>query len=100
MVLCNLLDNALDAVDENQWVRIEAFREADHAVIRISNPARISAEELERMWKLGYSTKKNGSGLGIPIAKQIIEKHQGEMTMDYADGIFSAILKVKLLVEV
>ncbi len=97
MALCNLLDNALDAVNEKQWVNIEARKDGDIAFIRISNPAQIKQEEFKRFWELGYSTKTNGSGLGIPIAKQIVEKHQGEMTIDYADGIFSVTIKVKLL---
>lgn len=100
MVLCNLLDNALEAIVENQWIRIEACRENDEALIRISNPANIKPEEIERLWQLGYSTKKNGSGLGIPIAKQIIDKHKGEMTLEYSNGIFLVTIKVKLLKEV
>jgi len=82
--LKNLITNALDAISLGQYVTIE-IKKVDHLLsIIIKNPTNISREEFGQVEELGFTSKNTGSGLGIPIARSIIEKH---------DGKFQIILK-------
>jgi nitrogen-specific signal transduction histidine kinase len=42
----------------------------------------------DQLYTIGYSTKENGSGLGIPIAKAIIEKHEGSLDIQCLRDMF------------
>ncbi len=93
MAFDNLLDNALDVIQENENADVIVTTDENDAVIRISNPAGMDATVMDKISDIGFSTKKNGSGLGIPIAKQIIEKHSGSLELAFHDGVFAAVIK-------
>ncbi len=93
MAFDNLLDNALDVIQENEHTDVIVSADENDAVIRISNPAGMDATVMDKISDIGFSTKKNGSGLGIPIAKQIIEKHSGSLELAFHDGVFAAVIK-------
>jgi signal transduction histidine kinase len=81
----NLLRNAEEAMKDqpNARLRLELDRGRSHAVVRvIDNGPGIPPEKLPRIFEPFVSTKGSGMGLGLPIAKEIIEKHGGELTVD------------------
>jgi signal transduction histidine kinase len=79
----NLLDNALDAIDENGYIKIEVFSSKENLYINIKNSCMECPENIQNFHEVGYSTKEQGSGIGIPIAKTIIEKHGGTLEINY-----------------
>ena len=79
----NLLDNALDAIDENGYIKIEVFSSKENLYIIIKNSYMECSENIQNFHEVGYSTKEQGSGIGIPIAKTIIEKHGGTLEINY-----------------
>ncbi len=95
MAFDNLLDNALDVIQENEHVDVFISVDEYNAIIRISNPSVMDTTVMDKISDIGFSTKKNGSGLGIPIAKQIIEKQGGVMDVQYNDGVFSVTIQFK-----
>ena len=80
-VFTNILDNAIDAlagVAEDR--RIELFIEnGNHAAtVRLrDNGCGIPAEKIDRIFNPFFTTKETGTGLGMAIAKKIVEAHDG-----------------------
>lgn len=86
-VLDNLLRNAVNYSFEGGTIRIGAAREGDDMKIRFSNRGNtIPKEKLERIFEQFYrldsarSSRSGGAGLGLAIAKEIVELHQGTIT--------------------
>jgi signal transduction histidine kinase len=80
-VFVNVLDNAIDAMaGVAEGRRIELFLENGdrRATVRVrDNGAGIAPEKLERIFNPFFTTKETGTGLGMAIAKKIVEAHQG-----------------------
>jgi signal transduction histidine kinase len=80
----SLLVNATQAIDGDGEVRIETSRNADHAVIRITDDGRgIPEEQLGRIFDPGFTTRGVGvgTGLGLAICYRIIENHRGTLSV-------------------
>lgn len=93
-VLLNLLTNAKDALDgqRREGRRIEcAVEDADGTVrIRIANNGgTVPPEQMERIFDPYFTTKEDGTGLGLYIARQIVEGHfRGTLACaNTADGV-------------
>jgi nitrogen fixation/metabolism regulation signal transduction histidine kinase len=88
-VLVNLLKNALDAVrdsDEGR-IRLRGRLELGKAVISIiDNGAGIDAETLEQVFVPFFTTKRDGSGIGLSLCRQIMTAHGGEIAIDSGAG--------------
>ena len=90
MVL-NLLSNALDAVEPSQGlIRVVARYEQDNkqAIIEvIDNGSGIPRPMMKHMFELFHSTKGNrGTGLGLAVAKKIVEEHEGSISVRSKEG--------------
>jgi signal transduction histidine kinase len=80
----NLIVNAQEAVKskpaDNRRITLEAAREGDQVVIRVRDTGPgVGPEEARNLFKLFYSSKRGGSGLGLPIAQRIVESHGGKI---------------------
>ncbi len=83
-VVENLVKNALDAMTGSQGVievRAEVDRSGKCVNIAIKDEGRgISPNEQRKIFLPGYTTKKRGWGLGLTLAKRIVEEyHQGRL---------------------
>ena len=80
-VIENLLKNALDAINGKGEINIKIKRRQAQAIIDISDTGKgISKQNLNKVFKPGFSTKKRGWGLGLSLAKRIIEQyHKGQL---------------------
>ncbi|WLR58633.1 ATP-binding protein [Guptibacillus hwajinpoensis] len=59
----------------------------DNLQIRIiDNGSGITDEELEKLGSPFFTTKKNGTGLGLTICKRIVKKHKGNLTIESNKG--------------
>ncbi len=89
-VLGNLIANALRFTPPGGKITLDSTQAEDKAIIRISDTGQgITKENLsyvfDRFWKEDASRAHRddtGSGLGLSIAKGIIEMHHGEITVD------------------
>jgi PAS domain S-box-containing protein len=78
-VLSNVISNAIDACDESSALRISVRASDDRAEIVIADTGHgIAPEHLERIFDPFFTTRKNGgTGLGLWITRQLIEKNGG-----------------------
>jgi two-component system NtrC family sensor kinase len=55
----------------------------------------IAAEALPQIFEPFFTTKGGGTGLGLPIAQQIVERHHGRLEVESAPGL-GAIFRIRL----
>lgn len=89
-VLVNLIRNAIDATagKEDAWVRLFA-ESTSHGFVKLfvsDNGAGVSQEVIDRAFTPFVTTKEAGTGLGLTIVQQIVERHGGTVGIDSAEG--------------
>jgi len=83
-VLLNVLTNAAQAIESEGTITISASQSGESAesVMTIHDTgAGIVPASLEKVFEPLYTTKANGTGLGLPICKEIIEAHHGAIAV-------------------
>ena len=92
-VFLNLLLNAAQAIDSGGRIRVSIDGAADAVCVTVKDSgAGIAADVRERMFEPLFSTKAQGSGLGLPIARRIVAGHGGEMQLESAPGEGTAVV--------
>lgn len=82
-VLVNLLQNAQQALSgkENGRIDISITKVGNRCVVYVEdNGCGISEEETVRIFTPHFTTKSSGSGIGLSLVKQIVEKHGGNIS--------------------
>lgn len=89
-VLLNLLLNAIDAIseireynfEENYKISINTWFLDNNVFISVEdNGIGMTEQELNNVYELFYTTKVKGSGIGLPLSKQIVEDNGGQITI-------------------
>lgn len=96
-VFSNLIDNALEAapVDGTVLIRVEP-NGGEHVRVMVENSGTgIPMEIQERIFHPFFTTKARGTGLGLPIARQIVEAHRGRLHV-HSDGVAATAFVVEL----
>ena len=80
-VLENLTKNAVDAMGDHGKITLELMDESEEVTIDLSDTGKgISKSQIKQVFKPGYTSKKRGWGLGLSLAKRIIEEyHKGKI---------------------
>ena len=98
-VFWNLLKNASEATAPKGQIRLTVAEKRDRIQVLIEDTGcGISDEEMSRIFEPFVTFKKNGTGLGLPICRQIIQSHHGfiEVTSKVNVGsLFSVELPAK-----
>jgi signal transduction histidine kinase len=77
-VMFNIIDNALDAMKPGMTLKVETRTAGASAVLDIIDSGSGIPEDLrDRIFTFFFTTKADGSGLGLPISKRIVEDHGG-----------------------
>ncbi len=77
-VLINLIQNAIEATQQNGKIIIKTQRDNDKVIVSIFNTGEPISEDVMRgIFIPFYTTKTYGTGLGLPICKKIIEDEHG-----------------------
>jgi len=96
-VLVNLVQNALEASPRGGSVRLGARSEAEGVTVfevTDTGPG-IDESVRERLFRPGTTTKPEGSGLGLVIARSIAEQHGGSLELvERAEGGCKAVFRV------
>ena len=86
-VIINLVDNAIEAMDQRGAIEIETQHDPANNLVRIvvaDDGPGIPPAEREKLFLPYYSTKRRGSGLGLAIVRRIVAEHGG--SIDVADN--------------
>jgi PAS domain S-box-containing protein len=99
-VFTNLILNARDAMPSGGTITLELTREAPDAELRfaVADPHRyahlmvrdtgcgMNEEMLRHAFEPLFTTKRNGNGLGLPVALQVVQRHGGELFVESEPG--------------
>lgn len=86
-VLENLIKNALDAIEGNGSIKIQAEKNERFILIDVTDTGKgITKNNLGKVFKPGFTTKKRGWGLGLSLSKRIIEQyHKGKLFVKWSE---------------
>jgi len=86
--LINLIDNAVDASPQGVPVSVTAATDRKEIVITIKDQGSgMDSETLANLFMPFYTTKNEGTGLGMPISKKVIEAHAGTLAITSKQGV-------------
>jgi len=98
-VVANLCRNAVEALGAREPPRRLAVRcaaEGGAGVVEVrDNGPGIPADELSRLFEPFRTTKSSGTGLGLPIARRIVDAHGGRVAVESAPGA-NTVFRVEL----
>lgn len=82
-VIENLLKNALDAMEGKGTIHVDITKVENGVVIDVADSGKgISKQNISKVFKPGFTTKKRGWGLGLSLSKRIIEQyHKGVLSV-------------------
>ncbi len=86
-ILLNLVLNALQATPPGGEVRLGIRREGDQVAVTVQDTGPgIPAEELREVFEPFFTTRPSGTGLGLPISRQLAELNGGSLALASAPG--------------
>lgn len=87
-VIENLIRNALDALEGSGSIEITLDRLGEKLFIDVADTGKgIAAAHHKKIFEPGFSTKKRGWGLGLSLAKRIVEQyHGGQLQLIYSES--------------
>lgn len=86
-VIENLLKNALDAMDGKGSITVNLREEEKQVIIDVTDTGKgIASQNIGRVFKPGFTTKKRGWGLGLSLSKRIIDQyHKGHLYVKHSE---------------
>ena len=84
-ILINLIKNAIEALNniEKGTIELHAFNSNEGVTIQIEdNGVGISNDIIDDIFVPFYTTKANGSGIGLSLSKQIMQNHNGNISVN------------------
>lgn len=97
--LLNVILNAQQAMPNGGELIVRTYQNGENVFIDITDTGvGIQKNKIDKIFQVYYSTKKTGTGLGLPTAKRIIEESKGTINIRSEDGKGSSFL-IKLPVN-
>lgn len=87
IALFHVLKNAIEATPFGGRVRIATLREGEKIVLTVHDSGKgIQKSDIAKIFDPFYSTKEHSFGMGLPLVKQVITEHLGEIQVDSEVG--------------
>jgi len=85
--ILNLLVNAQQAMPRGGEIEVATERNGRDVILKVKDTGDgIPPDHLEKIFHLYFSTKPGGTGLGLPMAKRIVEEHGGSLAVESRPG--------------
>lgn len=100
-VIENLCKNAVDAMEGSGRITIHVETEKSKAVIEVSDTGKgIKKKDVGNVFKPGFTTKKRGWGLGLSLAKRIVEEyHKGHIFVKRSEPGVGTTFRIELPID-
>ncbi len=86
-VLLNLILNGMQAMPQGGTIALESGGTEEWATVTVRDDGEGIAEEIQpRLFELFFTTREGGTGLGLPIARRIVEAHGGSLRVESRPG--------------
>jgi signal transduction histidine kinase len=100
-VYINLMDNAIKHSYPGSAIKVSLSKKHDRFVMMVENQGEHIPDEVlpylfDRFYKTDPSRSQKGHGLGLTIAKKIVELHDGEISVTSKDGIICFIVDIPI----
>ena len=89
----NILKNSVEAVTNDGIIELKDYIEDNNIIILFKDNGS-GIDDIEKIKEVFYTTKQNGTGLGVPLTIEIIKKHNGKI--DYDSNKNGTLVKVIL----
>lgn len=85
--MLNLMLNATQAMPQGGELMIDLRRDGSKVVVEVTDTGPgIPAEVLPNIFDAYFTTKKGGTGLGLPMTRRIVEEHNGQIAVESEPG--------------
>lgn len=92
-VFINLIKNSMESIEQDGTIKISVSKNKNKIKITIEDDGKgMSNDELEKITKAFFTTKKNGTGLGVYLSNEIIKAHNGSIKYSSNEGIGTKVI--------
>jgi signal transduction histidine kinase len=100
-VVENIIKNAVDAMEGKGTINVKLLQERNLNIIEITDNGKgIPTAKLKTVFEPGFTTKKRGWGLGLSLAKRIIEEHhKGKIYVKSSEVNVGTTFRIELPVK-
>lgn len=99
-IMINSIEELSDSRSKNRKIKMKAKENQGQIVIEITNNGRqIPSHLIESIFEPFISTKRLGTGLGLSVCKQIIEKHEGVISVRTNSKETSFVIELPIMVD-
>ena len=86
-VFLNLIQNAIEAIRDSGVVRLSTWLDSDNICVQISDNGKgIPNDQIYKIFTPFFTTKEEGSGLGLAFAQRIVKDHGGNISVTSSEG--------------
>jgi signal transduction histidine kinase len=87
-VLINMLKNGIEAMKDGGQLSLGLYQEGHFGVYQISdNGIGMTRDEMKRLGTAFYSLKEKGTGMGLTVCYQIVERMKGKIEVESEKGV-------------
>ncbi len=86
-VVINLVENAMQACNDNCEIELEAYQQADYLILVVrDNGPGLSIEQQTQIFRPFFTMREGGTGLGLAVAQSIVQAHHGDLLVRSKPG--------------
>ncbi len=86
-VLINLVENAIQACDDDCKIELEVYLQADYLMIAVlDNGPGMSVDQQGKIFQPFFTQREGGTGLGLAVAQSIVQAHHGDLKVRSQPG--------------